>query len=138
MLPHNQKGCEFIAHKLTGTKGTIFTARYINRFHEMEDTIKGNAVAGTRKITFLQEIKAAEHVVKGMNQPQKIEFYKDIYKRHGLHFDIQPELTIEDEQNSYCEAYRKKSIDALRKIQNERRLRQIYTISKRMLEFDRK
>ncbi len=34
-----KKGCEFIAHKLTGTKGTVFTARYINRFHEMEDII---------------------------------------------------------------------------------------------------
>ena len=34
-----RKGCEFIAHKLTGTKGTIFTARYINRFHEMEDAL---------------------------------------------------------------------------------------------------
>lgn len=32
-----KKGCEFIAHKLTGQKGTEFTARYINRFHEMED-----------------------------------------------------------------------------------------------------
>ena len=31
-----KKGCEFIAHKLTGIKGTEFTARYINRFHEME------------------------------------------------------------------------------------------------------
>lgn len=35
------KGCEFLAHKLTGTKGTIFTARYINRFHEMQDMILG-------------------------------------------------------------------------------------------------
>lgn len=34
-----KKGCEFIAHKLTGTKGTEFTARYINRFHEMENKI---------------------------------------------------------------------------------------------------
>lgn len=34
-----KKGCEFIAHKLTGTKGTIFTARYINRFHEMQKII---------------------------------------------------------------------------------------------------
>lgn len=34
-----KKGCEFIAHKLTGVKGTEFTARYITRFHEMEDTI---------------------------------------------------------------------------------------------------
>lgn len=35
-----KKGCEFIAHKLTGVKGTAFTARYINRFHDMEETIK--------------------------------------------------------------------------------------------------
>lgn len=31
-----KKGCEFIAHKLTGQKGALFTATYINRFHEME------------------------------------------------------------------------------------------------------
>ena len=35
-----KKGCEFIAHKLTGQKGTEFTAKYINRFHEMEDDIQ--------------------------------------------------------------------------------------------------
>lgn len=35
-----RKGCEFIANKLTGAKGTAFTAKYINRFHEMEQTIK--------------------------------------------------------------------------------------------------
>lgn len=35
-----KKGCEFIAHKLTGVKGTEFTAKYINRFHDMEDTIR--------------------------------------------------------------------------------------------------
>ena len=34
-----KKGCEFIAHKLTGIKGTIFTARYINRFHEMQNIL---------------------------------------------------------------------------------------------------
>jgi Rha family phage regulatory protein len=37
-----KKGCEFIAHKLIGIKGTEFTARYINRFHDMEDTIREN------------------------------------------------------------------------------------------------
>lgn len=31
-----KKGCEFIAHKLTGQKGAIFTATYINKFHKME------------------------------------------------------------------------------------------------------
>lgn len=34
-----KKGCEFIAHKLNGTKGTAFTARYINRFHEMQEIL---------------------------------------------------------------------------------------------------
>lgn len=40
-----KKGCEFIAHKLTGVKGTAFTARYINRFHNMEETIKQSQAA---------------------------------------------------------------------------------------------
>ena len=35
-----KKGCEFIAHKLTGVKGTAFTAQYINRFHDMEQALK--------------------------------------------------------------------------------------------------
>jgi len=40
-----KKGCEFVAHKLTGQKGAIFTATYINRFHEM-----GNQVSPPRSI----------------------------------------------------------------------------------------
>lgn len=32
-----RKGCEFISNKLTGQKGTEFTARYVNRFHELEE-----------------------------------------------------------------------------------------------------
>lgn len=34
-----KKGCEFIANKLTGIKGTEFTAKYINRFHDMESKL---------------------------------------------------------------------------------------------------
>lgn len=37
-----KKGCEFLAHKFTGEKGVIFTARYINRFHEMEEKLKSD------------------------------------------------------------------------------------------------
>lgn len=33
-------GCEFLANKMTGDKGNIFTAKYIERFHAMEDYIK--------------------------------------------------------------------------------------------------
>lgn len=44
-----KKGCEFIAHKLTGTKGTAFTARYINRFHEMQQIISDQAAVKKQK-----------------------------------------------------------------------------------------
>lgn len=45
-----KKGCEFIAHKLTGVKGTEFTAKYINRFHDMEDTIKHELSQNVAKV----------------------------------------------------------------------------------------
>ena len=32
-----KKGCELIAHKITGEKGVIFTLKYIEKFHAMEE-----------------------------------------------------------------------------------------------------
>lgn len=66
-----KKGCEFIAHKLTGTKGTVFTVRYINRFHEMEDAIAGQAavqVQGDRQIAELMAaVEAQGKMLKSIN-----------------------------------------------------------------------
>ena len=33
-----KKGCEFLAHKLTGQKGAIFTAKYINAFEQLQNS----------------------------------------------------------------------------------------------------
>ncbi len=54
-----KKGCEFIAHKLTGIKGTKFTATYINRFHEMENKLisGGNEISteiGDKLVKFME------------------------------------------------------------------------------------
>lgn len=55
-----KKGCEFRAHKLTGTKGTAFTARYINRFHEMEDIVTaGQAAVQAQGNRGFEELQAA-------------------------------------------------------------------------------
>lgn len=48
------KGCEFIAHKLTGTKGADFTARYINRFHEMKSEIANKHSGLSPQLQLLQ------------------------------------------------------------------------------------
>jgi len=34
-----KKGCEMVANKLTGKKGVLFTATYVNKFNEMEEVI---------------------------------------------------------------------------------------------------
>lgn len=39
-----KKGCELIAHKTEGEKGVLFTVRYMERFSEMEETIKGQII----------------------------------------------------------------------------------------------
>lgn len=73
-------GCEFIAHKLTGVKGTEFTAKYINRFHEMEDAIKARIPTGNELIALAvveaqkllaqkeEEIKQLEDSVQQMDK----------------------------------------------------------------------
>lgn len=33
-------GCDFLANKFTGEKGILFTAKYVKRFHEMENAIQ--------------------------------------------------------------------------------------------------
>lgn len=71
-----KKGCEFIAHKLTGIKGTEFTARYINRFHDMEDSIR----AGIPKREKSTDPKRP--ALSSVNMAAKI--MKDTYKEAGV------------------------------------------------------
>lgn len=65
-----KKGCEFIAHKLTGIKGTKFTALYINRFHEMEEQLKPKSSAEMLLIYAQQfyeqeqRLQSVEHNIK--------------------------------------------------------------------------
>ena len=39
-----KKGCDMVANKMTGEKGVIFTAAYIDKFYEMEDKLKKPAL----------------------------------------------------------------------------------------------
>lgn len=39
-----KKGCDMVANKMTGDKGVIFTATYINRFEELEKQVNGNVI----------------------------------------------------------------------------------------------
>lgn len=43
-LKITKRGCGFIANKTSGTKGNIFTHRYMERFEEMEKQLQGELV----------------------------------------------------------------------------------------------
>lgn len=58
-----EKGCEFIAHKLTGQKGSEFTARYIDRFHEMKGALEGQQDSALREF-LLQQAKFNQMVME--------------------------------------------------------------------------
>lgn len=60
-----KKGCEFIAHKLTGAKGAAFTAKYIERFHEMEQTIADHIPRGEELIALA--VLEAKKVIEEKN-----------------------------------------------------------------------
>ena len=82
-----KKGCEFIAHKLTGQKGTEFTARYINRFHEMEEAIhtmppEKIPVGEVARLTGVMDKVA---VRQGLAPYKIAQNFKQICEQFGIH-----------------------------------------------------
>ena len=60
-----KKGCEMVANKLTGEKGVIFTAKYVNRFEEMEKQIK---IPKTDREILLLSVKVQEETAQRVDK----------------------------------------------------------------------
>lgn len=80
-----KKGCEFIAHKLTGIKGTQFTAMYINRFHEMEDYIVHDKQIDYSNpfMLCLQGVKFITQDLR-LSESSKLYMYNRTFEEFGL------------------------------------------------------
>lgn len=101
-----RKGCEFIANKLTGQKGTEFTARYVSRFHEMEKGKLTNSLVNTlasitdsmtamrnefnERLTKLEESTASSQIENTYKRPYNPWFAKmqPKYRLLEEYFDI--------------------------------------------------
>lgn len=57
-----KKGCEFLAHKTTGTKGNLFTDKYMDRFSEMEQYIK-EEIQQPKKLSAMEQLKLQYQVL---------------------------------------------------------------------------
>ena len=76
-----KKGCEFLAHKLTGKKGAIFTATYIDEFHKMEQALKKNMTQ--EKLPFSSSV---------MIPIDKIEYWNKIKELSNEADDVRSEI----------------------------------------------
>lgn len=74
-----KKGCEFIAHKLTGVKGAEFTAKYIDRFHQMEETIQDHIPRGKELLALavLEAQKTIEEQTAQIERMKPKEIFAD-------------------------------------------------------------
>ncbi|MBF7028888.1 Rha family transcriptional regulator [Staphylococcus kloosii] len=65
-----KKGCDMVANKMTGEKGILFTATYVNAFHEMQNHIKEQSQLNVPK-TPMQALEMMFSVQKEQEQFNK-------------------------------------------------------------------
>lgn len=67
-----KRGCEFLAHKTTGTKGNLFTDRYMDRFEQMKqqliNPVVNNLDLANQMMNVMQNTQMMAQVVQGLNQ----------------------------------------------------------------------
>lgn len=103
-----KKGCEFVANKLTGSKGIQFTAAYVTRFNQMEireqAVLKGNPVVQTPKLPPLSSVNNAVKLTLqtmeevGVDPAFKLLALRDIYAPYGLNI---PTNGLPDGEKTY-------------------------------------
>lgn len=83
-----KQGCEFVANKMTGTKGSLFTARYVNLFNEFEDNQRRLAYQNPNwpiPATYAEALQlAATQTAKLEKQKPMIDYYKSQMRNPGL------------------------------------------------------
>ena len=75
-----KRGCEFLAHKTTGTKGNLFTDKYMDRFDEMEKKLQ-KQLPGTY-IEALEQLLASEKEKARVQLELKDEQHKNEMLMH--------------------------------------------------------
>lgn len=82
-----KKGCEMVANKLTGEKGILFTAEYVERFNQMEEADRQP-----------KELKGRELMAKALIEAQAVLAEKDtkIAKQAQIIGELKPKADYTD------------------------------------------
>ena len=77
-------GCEFVANKMTGKKGTLFTAQYVNLFNDYEKRIVTRPQFQIPQNMAEALQLAADQAKKLMEQQPKVDYYDTQMHNPGL------------------------------------------------------
>lgn len=86
-----KKGCDMIANKMTGKKGVIFTAKYIEAFEKMKEFIeKGQQY--NHQVSFKEQVECIEVVADMLkaNDASKLLMLEGLYKSYELPTEFLP------------------------------------------------
>ena len=108
-----KQGCEMVANKMTGKKGILFTATYVQAFNDMEQQLRGN-VSLDSMLGTLQEFKVMQENIEIMKKNMKLvqnnvnAIYEEVEesKKIGLGAYLMAKDVSED-INEYMEQFKK-------------------------------
>lgn len=110
-------GCDFIAHKMTGIKGTAFTAIYIKKFYEMESKLKLQLQTKEDFKEMTDAIKQAKENPKPYNYSNEINMINKIALGcTSKQFKIQNNIPEKDKIRKYLSYEQLQLIDILQKL----------------------
>lgn len=86
-----KKGCDMIANKMTGKKGVIFTAKYIDAFEKMKDFIE-NGTQYNKQVSFKEQVECIGVLADMLrvNDASKLLMVDQLYKSYGLPTEYLP------------------------------------------------
>ena len=93
-----RKGCEFIGNKLIGSKGTLFTAAYISRFHDMEQALQASVPA-------IPKVRAPRAKPVDIIFRQRLNMARDFSRVTGMPLGIAIAKAINDAERLTGEDY---------------------------------
>ena len=77
-------GCEFVANKMTGKKGTLFTAQYVSLFNDYEDRLVTRPQYQIPQNMAEALQLAADQAKQLMAQQPKVDYYDNQMRNPGL------------------------------------------------------
>ena len=87
-----KRGCEFLAHKTTGTKGNLFTDKYMDRFEQMKDYITKEQYTVNRPKEELECLDVIADILH-FNDNSKLLGVRSICDKYGMETSYLPAYT---------------------------------------------